>query len=76
MGKPADWYDLVSDRPGHDLRYAIDSAKLRSRDRVGAASTATSGPAWRRPSSGTASHEDWWRAAKERAEATYQRLGR
>ena len=30
MGKPADWYDLVSDRPGHDLRYAIDSAKLRA----------------------------------------------
>ena len=30
MGKPADWYDLVSDRPGHDMRYAIDSAKLRA----------------------------------------------
>src|SRR3954451_5486556 len=29
MGQPADAYDLVSDRPGHDLRYAIDSTKLR-----------------------------------------------
>jgi dTDP-glucose 4,6-dehydratase len=30
MGKPANWYDQVNDRPGHDLRYAIDSSKLQS----------------------------------------------
>ena len=24
----ADAYDLVSDRPGHDLRYAIDASKI------------------------------------------------
>lgn len=30
MGKPTDWFDSVRDRPGHDLRYAIDSSKLRS----------------------------------------------
>ncbi len=75
MGKPADWYDLVSDRPGHDLRYAIDSAKLRSETgwtpqyqdiRAGLAQTVE----WYRD------HEDWWRAAKERTESTYQRLGR
>ena len=29
MGKPADWYDHVTDRAGHDLRYAIDATKLR-----------------------------------------------
>ena len=75
MGKPADWYDLVSDRPGHDLRYAIDSTKLRDetgwtpryRDiRAGLEQTI----AWYR------THEDWWRGAKESAEATYARLGR
>jgi len=75
MGRPADWYDLVSDRPGHDLRYAIDSTKLREetgwapryRDiRAGLEQTI----AWYR------SHEDWWRGAKESAEATYARLGR
>ena len=75
MGKPADWYDLVSDRPGHDLRYAIDSTKLREetgwtpryRDiRAGLEQTI----AWYR------SHEDWWCGAKESAEATYARLGR
>ena len=30
MGKSADDYDIVKDRPGHDLRYAIDSTKLRT----------------------------------------------
>lgn len=29
MGKPKDWYEHVNDRPGHDLRYAIDSTKLQ-----------------------------------------------
>ena len=75
MGKPADWYDLVSDRPGHDLRYAIDSTKLRAetgwqpqyRDiRAGLAQTVE----W------YTAHPEWWTAAKERSEATYDRLGR
>ncbi|MCC3273754.1 dTDP-glucose 4,6-dehydratase [Arthrobacter zhangbolii] len=30
MGQPADAYDQVIDRPGHDMRYAIDSTRLRS----------------------------------------------
>ena len=29
MGQPKDAYDHVTDRAGHDLRYAIDSTKLR-----------------------------------------------
>jgi len=75
MGKPADWYDLVSDRPGHDLRYAIDSTKLRDetgwqpeyRDiRAGLAQTVD----W------YTTNQEWWAAAKERSEATYDRLGR
>jgi dTDP-glucose 4,6-dehydratase len=75
MGKPADWLDHVPDRPGHDLRYAIDSAKLRAetdwtpryRDiRAGLAQTID----WYRE------HEDWWAPMKERTEQTYQRLGR
>jgi dTDP-glucose 4,6-dehydratase len=75
MGKPADWFDHVPDRPGHDLRYAIDSAKLRAetdwtpryRDiRAGLAQTIE----WYRE------HEDWWAPMKERTERTYQRLGR
>ncbi|WP_426184739.1 dTDP-glucose 4,6-dehydratase [Microbacterium sp. TWP3-1-2b2] len=30
MGQPADAYEHVTDRAGHDLRYAIDSTKLRT----------------------------------------------
>ena len=29
FGRPSDDYDHVTDRAGHDLRYAIDSTKLR-----------------------------------------------
>ncbi|KXO98485.1 dTDP-glucose 4,6-dehydratase [Tsukamurella pseudospumae] len=29
MGRPADDFDVVPDRAGHDLRYAIDSSRLR-----------------------------------------------
>ena len=75
MDKPADWFDHVNDRPGHDLRYAIDSTKLRQETgwtpryqdiRAGLAQTI----AWYRD------NEDWWMPAKERTERTYQRLGR
>jgi dTDP-glucose 4,6-dehydratase len=75
MGKPDDWFELVPDRPGHDLRYAIDSSKLRAetgwepvyRDvRAGLEQTV----AWYRE------HEDWWRRDKERTEAVYAQLGR
>jgi dTDP-glucose 4,6-dehydratase len=75
MGKPADWYDLVTDRPGHDLRYAIDSSKLRDETgwlpryqdiRAGLEQTID----WYR------THEAWWRATKDQAETTYARLGR
>lgn len=75
MGKPADWFDHVPDRPGHDLRYAIDSTKLRTETdwrpahadvRSGLADTI----AWYEQ------NQDWWRAAKVAAEARYERLGR
>ncbi|MPQ97109.1 dTDP-glucose 4,6-dehydratase [Modestobacter sp. I12A-02628] len=72
MGKPADWYDLVTDRPGHDLRYAIDSTKLRTETgwtpryqdiRTGLTQTIE----WYRD------NEQWWAGAKERTEQTYAR---
>lgn len=30
MGKDPGWYELVADRPGHDLRYATDASKIES----------------------------------------------
>ena len=31
LGKPKDWIEFVQDRPGHDLRYAIDASKTESK---------------------------------------------
>jgi len=31
MGKPKELIQLAEDRPGHDLRYSLDSSKIRSR---------------------------------------------
>ncbi|TQJ32734.1 dTDP-glucose 4,6-dehydratase [Microbacterium sp. SLBN-146] len=74
MAQPADAYDLVVDRPGHDRRYAIDWSKLRDeldwqpefRDfRAGLEATV----AWYRD------NEDWWRPQKAEAEAKYAIAG-
>ncbi|HMT33193.1 MAG TPA: dTDP-glucose 4,6-dehydratase [Dermatophilaceae bacterium] len=75
MGKPADWFEHVNDRPGHDLRYAIDSSKLR----------AETGwrPQYQDIRSGLrqtidwyAANRAWWETSKAATEAVYARLGR
>ncbi|GGB83781.1 dTDP-glucose 4,6-dehydratase [Knoellia flava TL1] len=70
MGRDADDYDHVTDRPGHDRRYAIDSTRLRTElgwqpeypsFREGLAATIE----WYRD------NEDWWRPMKDATEAKY-----
>jgi dTDP-glucose 4,6-dehydratase len=74
LGQPSDAYDLVTDRVGHDLRYAIDWTKLRtelgwqprySDFAAGLADTI----AWYRD------NEAWWRPQKARTEAAYAQQG-
>ncbi|WP_369832312.1 dTDP-glucose 4,6-dehydratase [Mycobacterium sp. AT1] len=74
MGEPADAYDHVTDRAGHDLRYAIDSTKLRDelgwRPRYGDFERGLAATVdWYRD------HEDWWAPTKDSTEAFYAELG-
>lgn len=74
MGQPTDAFDVVTDRPGHDLRYAIDPSKLRRE--LGWQ------PRYRDFTQGLAvtiewyrANERWWSPVKDAAEAFYVRLG-
>jgi dTDP-glucose 4,6-dehydratase len=74
MGQPAAAYDHVNDRAGHDLRYAIDSTRLRTE--LGWL------PAYRDFDSGLAAtidwyraNESWWRPMKQATEAKYAKAG-
>ena len=74
MGQPSDAYDLVTDRPGHDLRYAIDSTKLRTElgwtpSYGDFASGLGATVDWYRD------NEAWWRPQKAQTEAQYAAQG-
>lgn len=74
MGQPRDAYDQVKDRPGHDLRYAIDATKLR--EELGwrpEFTDFTSG--LRHTIDWYTMHEDWWRDEKATVEAKYTQNG-
>ncbi len=74
MGKPSDAYDQVRDRPGHDLRYAIDSTKLRE-DLGWQPEYTDFETGLQHTIDWYQEHEDWWRAEKAEVEAKYARNG-
>ncbi|MBT9677409.1 MULTISPECIES: dTDP-glucose 4,6-dehydratase [Levilactobacillus] len=74
MGQPSDAYDQVRDRPGHDLRYAIDSTKLRE-DLGWQPEYTDFETGLQHTIDWYQEHEDWWRAEKAEVEAKYARNG-
>ncbi|MHA7134536.1 dTDP-glucose 4,6-dehydratase [Oerskovia turbata] len=74
FGRDADDFDLVADRPGHDLRYAIDSSKLR--DELGWVPQFTEFDTGLRATvDWYRENEQWWRPAKAAIEAKYAASG-
>lgn len=74
MGKDADDFDRVRDRPGHDRRYAIDSSKLRRElgwmpKHTDFARGLADTIAWYRD------NPQWWTDAKAAVEAKYASQG-
>jgi len=74
FGRPVDDLDHVTDRPGHDRRYAIDSTRLR--EELGWR------PAYPSLEAGLeatvrwyAENEAWWAARKDASEALYEARG-
>lgn len=77
MDKGSDWYEHVNDRPGHDMRYAMNSTKLRTQlgwqpqftDQDGMRSGLQATIDWYRE------NEAWWKAEKDKVEAKYAEQG-
>lgn len=75
MGNDSSDYDHVNDRPGHDMRYAIDASKLMSElgwkpaftdFKEGLSDTIN----WYKQ------NEAWWKPQKQTTEDKYKELGR
>lgn len=74
MGQPKDAYDVVKDRPGHDLRYAIDSTKLRTE--LGWQPEFTDFQSGLKATiDWYTDHQDWWQADKNKVESNYAKNG-
>ncbi|HSX29833.1 MAG TPA: dTDP-glucose 4,6-dehydratase [Candidatus Saccharimonadales bacterium] len=77
MGKPKDWYVHVTDRPGHDMRYAMDSSKLKNElgwqpqytDNNGMHEGLKQTIDWYK------NNEAWWKREKQATEAKYRDAG-
>jgi dTDP-glucose 4,6-dehydratase len=77
MGKSKDDYEHVNDRPGHDMRYAMDSTKLRTE--LGWEPRYTDNNGMERGLQATidwyTANRAWWEAQKAEIEAAYAKQG-
>ena len=69
----ADQISFVTDRPGHDLRYAIDPTRMR--EELGWRPSVTLQEGLEKTVQWYLDHEDWWRALQTR-DGVGKRLGR
>lgn len=74
LGKNTDEYDKVMDRPGHDMRYAIDSTKLQrelnwSPQYTDFESGLNDTIEWYK------NNQDWWKPQKQTTEDKYKSQG-
>lgn len=77
MSKGKDWYEHVNDRPGHDMRYAMNSTKLRTElgwqpqytDQGGMEDGLKQTIQW------YTDNRDWWQKQKAEVEAKYAAQG-
>ena len=74
MGKDADDFDWVKDRPGHDRRYAIDSTKLR-RELGWQPKHTNFDEGLRDTIAWYEDNRDWWEGTKQETEAKYAKQG-
>ena len=75
MGVGADGFDHVTDRPGHDLRYAIDAT--RTREELGWVPRLTDlREGLQHTVDWYTDHRDWWEPVKDGVEARYAQAER
>ncbi len=74
MGKDTDDYEHVNDRPGHDMRYAIDSSKLRN-DLGWTPKFTDFETGLKDTIDWYTQNEAWWKPQKEETEEKYKKVG-
>ncbi|MBF0595546.1 MAG: dTDP-glucose 4,6-dehydratase, partial [Candidatus Omnitrophica bacterium] len=70
MGKDERSIKFVQDRPGHDMRYSLDSSKLQ---RLGWAPQQDLSSGLKKTVDWYLQHEDWWRPLKNKLDPRYSK---